>query len=93
MGRTKKTNTEVVQAEFPEFAAEADAMSSDKLTVRLAYLAKELEESETHKENNETLEQAKGDVAELSAPYKDLRKAVRLKSKYIIALLKEKGTL
>lgn len=91
MARTKKSNKESVQEEFPEFANEVNGLSTDQLNNKLATLAKHLEESETAKENDEALEQAKGDAAELSAPYRDAKKAIRAKSKYVIALLKEKG--
>lgn len=91
MARTKKSVQTVVQEEFPEFASEVASLGEDLLNNRLATLAKALEESETAKENDEALEDAKELASELSAPYKDAKKAIRMKSKYVIALLKEKG--
>jgi hypothetical protein len=37
------------------------------------------------------LEEAKNQVSELSAPYRDAKKVIRLKTRYIISLIKEKG--
>ena len=91
MARPKKSNRESVQEEYPEFANEVDALSVDQLNNRLATLAKYLEESETAKENDEALEEAKTASSELAAPYRDAKKAIRAKTKYVIATLKEKG--
>lgn len=91
MPKQKKTIQEVIQAEFPEFAQEVVGLGSDELNRRLATLAKNLEESETAKEEDRELEEAKTTASELAAPYRDAKKAIRAKSKYIISLLKEKG--
>lgn len=91
MARTKKSVQEKVQAEFPEFANELGGASVDQLNTRLANLAKALEESESAKEADEELERAQALVGELGAPYKDVKKAVRLKTKYVISLLRDKG--
>jgi len=91
MGRAKKTVQEKVQEEYPEFATEVAGLDEDKLNGRLATLAKALEESETAKEDDEELEEAKTLASELAAPYRDTKKAIRAKSKYIIALLKDRG--
>lgn len=91
MARQKKTVQEVAQAEFPEFVGEVSGLTADQLNNRLATLAKNLEESETAKEEDEELEEAKLTASELAAPYRDAKKALRVKSKYIIGLLKEKG--
>lgn len=91
MARQKKTNNEVVQGEYPEFATEVAGLSADQLNNRLATLAKNLEESETSKENDQGLEEAKALAVELGAPYRDAKKAIRQKTKYVIALLSDKG--
>lgn len=91
MARQKKSVQEKVQTEFPEFATEVAGQSSDQLNNRLATLAKYLEESETAMENDTALEDAKANASELAAPYKDVKKAIRLKTKYVISLLNEKG--
>ena len=91
MGRSKKTVQEKVQAEFPEFSAEVEPLGIDELNDKLASLAKGLQESEESKERDEELERTRLLASELSAPYRDVKKAVGLKTKYVISLLKEKG--
>lgn len=91
MARQKKSNNEIVQEAFPEFASEVAGATVDQLNGKLATLAKNLEESETAKENDEGLEEAKALAAELGAPYRDAKKAIRQKTKYVIGLLSDKG--
>lgn len=91
MARAKKSVQETVQKDFPEFSSEVAALSEAELNGRLATLAKNLEESETTKENDGALEDAQALASELSAPYKDVKKAIRLKTKYVISLLNDKG--
>jgi hypothetical protein len=91
MARTKKSVTKQVQENYPEFADEVNGLSIDQLNNKLASLAKGLEESESTKENDEDLERAHSLASELGAPYRDVKKAVNLKTKYVIGLLKDKG--
>lgn len=91
MARTKKSVMEKVQEEYPEFAAEVMGLAADKLNNRLATLAKYAEENEDAKEKDKELSDAQSLASELSAPYKDTKKAIRLKSRFVIGLLKEKG--
>lgn len=89
----KKTIEQVVAKEMPEFAQEAATLSADDLSGRLAQFAIDFDEVEKAKEADEELENTRKKLSELGAPYKDSKKALRLKSKYIISLLKEKGAL
>lgn len=91
MARHKKTVQERVQNDYPEFATEVAGENAQQLNNRLAALAKGLEESEQNKEANEQLNDARGLASELAAPYRDVKKAVQLKSKYVIGLLRDKG--
>lgn len=91
MARQKKSLQEKIQAEMPEFVGEVSALSSDQLNGRLAKLAKDAEANEQAKEDDEELEEAHTHASELGAPYRDAKKALRLKTRYIISLLKEKG--
>lgn len=91
MARQKKTVQEKVQADYPEFATEVANLTVDELNNRLSSMVKELEESESHKENNEDLNDAKSLASELAAPYRDVKKAVQLKSRYVVGLLKDKA--
>jgi len=65
MARPKKTVTETVQKEYPDFAQEVDSLSLDALV-------------------NEK-------KAELEGPYKDAKKAISLKIRYLIQRVKDKG--
>lgn len=80
-----------VQKDYPEFADEIHSLSSDELNGRLARMAKDLEIVEDEKEADEKLNETRAALAELAGPYRDSKKAIKLKSKYIIALLKERG--
>ena len=91
MARTKKSVRETVEKNYPEFAEELNGATTDQLNSRLATLAKGLEESEQAKEGDDELEKARLLASELAAPYRDVKKAVQLKSKYVIGLLRDKG--
>lgn len=91
MGRPKLNVMQKVQKEMPEFTAETAGLSVDQLNARLAQLAKDGEGVEEAKESDEALEDAKDTVSACSGPYRDAKKAIRLKQRYIIGLIKEKG--
>lgn len=91
MARPKEDIKTKVQKEFPDFTEVVDGLSIEQLEKRLSSYAKEGEAVETARENDEALQDAKDLVAELSGPYKDAKKAIRLKTKYIISLIEEKG--
>lgn len=91
MARAKKSVSKRIQENYPEFEAEVLGLSVDQLNNKLASLAKGLEESENHKDENDDLEKARALVTELAAPYSDVKKAVALKTKYVVGLIKEKG--
>lgn len=74
-----------------EFKEEVDRLDVTALEDRIVTMQKGLDESRAHKEENVALRNAKDEVAELSGPYNDVEKAVKLKTKYIIELIKEKG--
>ncbi len=82
---------EKVQKEYPDFAKELEGKQIADLEDRIVGMQKALEESEEHKENNEALKAARAEVSELSGPYRDVKKAVRLKTKYILELLNERS--
>lgn len=74
-----------------EFMESVMGLSNKDLEARISQMQKALDESEEHREANEALKNAKDEVKLLSGPYNDVKKAVKLKTKYIITLLKEKG--
>lgn len=79
------------EKEYPDFAVEVQKLDTEALRARIVKMQQDLEESEDHKEGNEQLRDAKQLVSELAGPYRDVKKAVRLKTKYIIEMLKERG--
>lgn len=91
MARPKKSVQEKVQKEFPEFTATVDGLSVADLEGKLASYAKNQNEIEASQEADEELQNTKALLKELNGPYNDSKKAVKLKMKYIIALIKEKG--
>lgn len=74
-----------------EFKEEVDTLNISQLEARISNYQKALDESEEHKKENEALKQAKAEVSLLEGPYNDVKKAVQVKTKYIIELIKEKG--
>ena len=70
---------------------ELNSLSLAELEVKVNEYAKGNEANEDAKEADEDLEEAQEKAKELGAPYKDLKKALKLKSKYTILLIKEKG--
>ena len=74
-----------------EFKEEVDTLSVATLEARITKMQKGLDESREHKKQNKVLQEVKDKKAELEGPYRDVEKAVRIKTKYIIELIKEKG--
>lgn len=91
MAKQKKSLTETVQKDHPEFTAIVDSLGVQELESKLSEYAKYAEQNEDAKEADEELRNTKALAGELGAPYRDAKKAIRLKSRYIIAAIKEKG--
>lgn len=88
--RNSKSLLEKVDSEFPGFAGEVDGLDAQSLKNRIANYAKELQASGEAKEADEALQSAREQAKELGAPYRDVRKAVKLKTQYLLSLLAEK---
>lgn len=91
MAKSKKSLKQTVQELYPDFTSEVDSLPVDALEKRLNTYAKRAEEIEEAKEHDEELEKTKGLLSELGAPYRDGKKEVRNKSRYLITLIKERG--
>lgn len=91
MSKPKKTIQEIVQKAHPDFTGEVDRLGLQELEKRLNTLAKGAEENEEAKENDEDLERAQAEATEMAAPYREYKKANRLKTRYVISLIKERG--
>lgn len=87
--KQKKSNKQKVEKEFPEFVSEVSGLDSDALKLRLARLSLDLNEVEKSQEADEDYANSKALVKELSAPYRDAKKALKLKNKYIAELIGE----
>jgi hypothetical protein len=80
-----------VEKEFPSFVDEVVGMDISSLEAKILTYAKERENVRDSKANDEGLVKVLDMKAELEAPYRDAMKAIDLKSRYLIELLKEKG--
>ncbi len=101
MARQKKNVKEKVEKEYPEFAVEVSAMSVESLEKRLSTCAKQMEEvqsvldgSSTNPEHQKAvtaISSTKEVLKEMTGPFVDVKKALRLKTKFLIESIKEKG--
>lgn len=91
MARPQKSVKEKVQKEMPEFASEIDSSSVAQLEARLSGLAKAFEETDEAQKADEELSSTQTLVSELKGPYTDAKKAIRLKTKYVISAIRDKG--
>lgn len=80
-----------IEKELPDFVNEVAGLPVDSLNGRLSQLAKDYEAVEQAKENDGDLSDAREEAKLLGAPYREAKKAIRMKSSYIVALIKEKG--
>ena len=81
------------QKDYPDFCKEVDALSADQLKARIVGIQQALAESESCKESDDELKQARAKLSELNGPYQDVKKAVKIKTSYLVELLAEKGKL
>lgn len=80
-----------VEKEFPDFVDMISSAEIASLEKNLYIYAKHREETELAKVEDEELQMAKERVKDLSAPYSDAIKALKLKMAYINLLIEEKG--
>ena len=76
-----------------EFIDEVDTQKADSLKARVVSLQqglKEVEESDAHQTNLEEAKELRAKANEIMSSYKDLKKAVGLKTKYVLQRLSEK---
>lgn len=75
----------------PRFRREAQELNTVQLEVKINEYAKANDANDQLQEDDDKLAEAKAKSAELGRPYREDRKAYKLKSKYAILLLKEKN--
>lgn len=90
-GRKPKNLRDKLRLEMPEFVEEVDAASVSDLEARLSQLAKGYEATEEAQKADEELENAKSLAKELGAPYRETKTAIKLKTKFIISSIRDKG--
>lgn len=87
----KKTFREVVEEQHQDWVSSVQSLTTDQLDKRLLDLAKYEQELHAFKESDEKLAQAQDLAKELNAPHKENMKANKLKQKYLVMLIKDKG--
>lgn len=91
--RSPKSLQEKVDDKYPQYSAEVMGLSVPQLDQRIATLQKTLEDAVQFQEekNGEALKSLAAQLKDLKADLGDVRKAVALKTKYLVSLVKEKG--
>jgi hypothetical protein len=89
--KAKKSFQEKVQELMPEFVGEVVGLSVDQLNTRLATEARAAEWNEAEKKKDTVLDEKKKEASEAAAPYRDASKNIKIRSKYLYELIKEKG--
>lgn len=87
----KKDIQAIMAEENPELVDECASLSVEQLDARLAQCAKDSQAAEEIKEADMKYQAAKDEAKELGAPHRDAKKAIKLRSRYLIALIKERG--
>ena len=82
---------EKVQREHPDFCAEVDRMQKEEIKARTIALARHSKEIDDSQEADEELKAVREQLSEMSAPYRDAKKAVKAKLGYLVQLLEDKG--
>ena len=91
MAKGKKSLRDLMNEEHEAFAHEVERLSVADLDRRLNGLAKAGEEIDEAKETNEGLKDAREELNKVAGPFRDAKKANKLKTKYVIQLIKERG--
>lgn len=73
----------------PEFVREVRTLQPSDIDGRLATLAKNAEEVEQAMEADDKLNLARAQASEFAAPYRDAKKLLKLKTKFLVQLLQE----
>lgn len=79
-----------VEKDLPDFVDMLNGASLESLDKNLSIYAKYREETELAKSEDEGLQRAKEAVKEISAPYNDAIKVLKLKLAYINLLIEER---
>lgn len=91
MSRVAIPVQEKMKLENPEFVEACQGLSVPELDNRLAALAKDAASVDQAREADEALAKAKEEASGLGAPYRDAKKAIKLKTKYVLELIGERS--
>lgn len=80
-----------IQKQYPDFTSEVDNLTPEQLKQRIVGMQQALSDSEAMRESDDQLQAARASAKEFAAPYNDVKKAVKLKTQYILELLKNSG--
>lgn len=87
----KKSLKEKIESDFQDWADMVKAMSISELDSTILRFAKYREEIEESFKNNPKLKEVRDLKSDLEAPFKENLKHNKMKTKYLIMLLNEKG--
>jgi hypothetical protein len=88
-----KSLQEKVDDKYPQYSAEVMGLSVPQLDQRIAELQKTLEDAVQFQEekNGEAMKSLAAQLKDLRADLSEVKKAVSLKTKYLVSLVREKG--
>lgn len=89
--KKEKTFAEKMQGTDPEFCDDVQGLNVAQLEARLSLYAKESQKNDEAKAIDKDLKLAKDQAREFGAPYRETAKALRMKNKYIVQLIRDKG--
>lgn len=93
--KPRKPNTllEKIESEFPDFQSEVVGLPVQQLEKRIADMQKELQDAADFQEEKrgEEIRNLAAELKEARGPFTDVKKAVGLKTKYLVTLIREKG--
>src|SRR5258708_7792475 len=91
--RSPKSLQEKVDEKYPQYSGEVMGLGVPQLDQRIAELRKTLDDAAQFQEekNGEAMKSLAAQLKDLRADYGDVKKAVALKTKYLVSLVREKG--
>jgi predicted DNA-binding ArsR family transcriptional regulator len=88
-----KTLMEKVDKEYPNYSQEVLGLSVQQLEKRIADMQKGLVDAATFRDEKfgDEIRSLKEQLKDKNSSYTDIKKAVGLKTKYLVSLIREKG--
>ena len=87
----KKPIEQKIREDYPEFFEVCQTLKSEDIDTRLAQLAKDMESVAEAQDGDDQLREAKEKYSAYASPYREAKNALRLKTRYLIKLQKERG--